>query len=93
MDTVGCDPQRLLDALTKTNEAIDEIGNPDTGYKLWIIQADTSDIRFMFEGFWPDQQAYDIIHNHQLYHDAQVTDSTTWDGLVSVDYHRFVRVK
>lgn len=93
MDTLGYDPQRLLDAFTKTNAAIDEIGFPDAGYKLWIIQADTSDIQFMVEGFWPDQEAYDIIHNHQLYRDAMTADSTTWEGLVSVDYHRFIRVK
>ncbi len=92
-DTVGYDSQRLLEALTKTNEAIDSIGYPDAGYKLWIIQADTADIRFMVEGFWPDQEAYDIIHNHQLYQDAQVADSTTWEGLESVEYHRFVKVK
>jgi hypothetical protein len=93
MDTVGYDPQHLLEALTKTNEAIDEIGYPDAGYKLWIIQADTTDIRFMVEGFWPDQEAYDIIHNHQLYADAQLADSTTWEGLVSLKYHRFIKVK
>ncbi len=92
-DTVGYDPQLLLEAFTKTNAAIDEIGYPDAGYKLWIIQADTADIRFMVEGFWPDQEAYDIIHNHQLYQDATAADSNIWEGLVSVKYHRFVKVK
>lgn len=92
-DTVGRDPQILLDAFAKSNEAIDEIGYPDAGYKLWINQEDTTNIRFMVEGFWPDQEAYDIIHNHQLYLDAMAADSNAWEGLVSVEYHRFEKVK
>jgi len=93
MDTLGHDPQHLLDFFTATNEAIDEIGYPDAGYKLWIIQEDTTDIRFMVEGLWPDQEAYNLIHNHQLYQEAMEADSTMWEGLVSVEYHRFVKVK
>jgi len=92
-DTIGLDPQVLLKSFTLMNEAIDEIGYPDAGYKLWLIQEDTADIRFMVEGFWPDQAAYDIIHDHQLYVDAGNVDSVQWDGLVSVKYNRFVKIK
>lgn len=90
-DTVGYNPQLLLEAFTKINEAIDEIGYPDAGYKLWLIQSDTTDIKFMGEGFWPNQEIYNIIHDHQLYKDAVGAES--WDGLVSVKYHRFIKVK
>ena len=92
-DTLGYDPHLLLEVFTKMNEAIDEIGYPDAGYKLWVVQADTSDVRFMLEGFWPDQATYDIIHRNQLYIDAGNADSTLWDGLESVNYYRFLKVK
>ncbi|HUS85922.1 MAG TPA: hypothetical protein VMW76_01685 [Bacteroidales bacterium] len=92
-DTVGLDPSVMLKAFTLMNEAIDEIGYPDAGYKLWLIQEDTADIRFMVEGFWPDQETYDIIHDHQLFNDAMKTDTVQWEGIVNVEYHRFVKIK
>jgi hypothetical protein len=75
------------------NEAIDEIGYPDAGYKLWMIQSDTSDVRFMIEGFWPDQATYELIHDHQLYIDAWTAIQDKWEGLVSVKYYRFEKIK
>ena len=92
-DTIGLDPKVLLDGFTIVNEAIDEIGYPDAGYKLWIRESDTSGVRFMVEGFWPDKATYDLIHDHQLYTDAMATDTTAFDGLVFVDYYQFEKVK
>lgn len=92
-DTVGLDPQALLKSFTIMNEAIDEIGYPDAGYKLWVNQAEDSEIRFMVEGLWPDKATYDIIHENQLYIDASNADSNQFNGLVSVEYHRFGKVK
>ncbi len=69
-DTVGIDPAVLLKGFTAMNEAIDEIGYPDAGYKLWMRESDPSDVRFMIEGLWPDQAAYELIHDHQLFNDA-----------------------
>ena len=93
-DTVGYNPQLLLEIFAKMNKAIDEIGYPDAGYKTWLNQSDESDVRFMVEGLWPDQAAYDIIHDHQLYIDAGTSaDSILWDGLEFVEYHRFEIIK
>ena len=92
-DTVGLDPQVLLKTFTLLNEAIDEIGYPDAGYELWVNQSETSDVRFMVEGLWPDQETYNIIHDHQLYIDAGTADSTLWDKLGRVNYFRFSKVK
>jgi len=91
-DTIGYDTQQLLDAFNIFNEVIDSIGYPDAGYKLWLIQEDSSEIRFMFEGFWPNQKVYDEIHNHQLYKDAWENDDFNWDGLVRMEYHRFIKL-
>ena len=91
-DTIGYDTQHLLEAFNTVNEAIDSIGYPDAGYKLWLIQEDSSEIRFMIEGFWPNQDIYDEIHNHPLYKGAIANDDFNWEGLVSVDYHRFIKL-
>lgn len=93
-DTVSIDPAVLFKAITIINETIDEIGYPDAGYKLWMRQPDASGVRFMIEGFWPDQAAYDIIHDNQLFIDARTAaNALTGDGLVSVKYYRFEKVK
>ena len=93
-DTVGIDPTVLFKTFTLVNEAIDEIGYPDAGYKLWMRESDTSDVRFMVEGLWPDQAAYDLIHDHQLFLDTRETAfATVWDGLDIVEYYRFEKIK
>jgi hypothetical protein len=93
-DTVLFEPTVLLEAFNLLNEAIDEIGYPDAGYKLWMRESDTSGVRFMLEGFWPDQEAYDLIHDHQLYDDAMTAgQALAGDGLLSVKYYRFEKVK
>jgi len=92
-DTVGYDPQFLLEVFTSYNKAIDEIGYPDAGYKIWLIQEDTTDIRFMVEGFWPSQEVYDEIHDHQLYIKAGESDDNNLDGLVWIEYLRFRKIE
>ncbi len=91
-DTIGYDTQQLLEAFNKFNEVIDSIGYPDAGYKIWLIQEDSSDIRFMVEGLWPNQKIYDEIHNNQLYLDAWENDEFNWNGLVRMEYHRFKKI-
>lgn len=92
-DTFGYDTKQLLEAFNTFNAVIDSIGYPDAGYKLWMIQEDSSEIRFMIEGLWPDQTVYDEIHDHPLYKEAWASDDFNWDGLVRVEYHRFIKLK
>ena len=94
IDTIGVDPSELLASLERVNNAIDEIGYPDAGYKLWQIQGDTiKEFKFMLEGYWPDQAIYDSIHNHILYNEAWDPDTALWNKIDAVLYHRFIRVK
>jgi hypothetical protein len=94
-DSVGVNPSDLMSFVEHMNKAIDSIGYPNAGYKLWIVQSDTSkDYRFMLEGYWPDQATYDLIHNHELYKNAGTGDEgKIWKNLKSVSYNRFVIVK
>ena len=96
-DSIGIDPHQLFLSMEKTNKAIDSIGYPDAGYKLWIIQSDTNKAyRFMIEGYWPDQAIYDSIHKHELYKkSAPWTDAEKklWEALKQTSYNRFTIVK
>lgn len=94
-DSTGVNPSELLSFLENMNKAIDSIGYPDAGYKLWVVQSDTiKDYRFMLEGYWPDQAAYDLIHNNDLYKNASKGgDESVWKNLKNISYNRFVLVK
>jgi hypothetical protein len=93
-DSTMDDPSALLQSFEKVNKAIDSIGYPDAGYKLWRIQSDTSkNIDYMIEGLWPDQEIYNSIHMNELYTSA-MKDLQQWSkNLKNVFYNRFVLVK
>lgn len=98
-DSVGIDPHDLFLSVERVNKAIDSIGYPDAGYKVWLVQSDTNKAyRFMMEGYWPNQAIYDTIHNHELYKNANKAaaskeEEELWKALKGVDYNRFTLVK
>jgi len=98
-DSVGINPHELFLSLDRVNKAIDSIGYPDAGYKLWLIQSDTNrTYRFMMEGYWPDQAIYDTIHNNELYKRADAAlaskeEEELWKALKNISYNRFILVK
>ena len=90
---MGVDLSKLYADFEKVNIAIDSIGYPDAGYKIWeVISDDTLDFRFMVEGYWPDKQTYDLIHDHELYQNAANMDNPRWASLKGTWYHRFNRI-
>lgn len=92
-DTTGVDALQLLAEFEMVNDAIDSIGYPDAGYKLWeVISEDSLDFRFLVEGYWPDKQTYDLIHDHELYRNAVSVENATFSLLESTWYHRFNRI-
>ena len=93
-DSLKVDPAKLLVSLEQVNKAIDSIGYPDAGYRLWLVQSDTvADYRFLINGYWPNQEVYDEIHNHELYINPTVLDKELWNNLHMIRYDRFTRVK
>ncbi len=92
-DSIGIEPIQLLADLERINNAIDSIGYPDAGYKLWeVISDDTLEFRFMVEGYWPDKETYETIHDHELYQNETKIENATWSGLKSTWYYRFKRI-
>jgi hypothetical protein len=95
-DSLMVDPTEVLVSLERLNVAIDSIGYPDAGYKLWLVKSDSAlDFRFMVEGYWPNQAIYDTIHNHELYKQATTQldeEDEFWKSLKNTWYNRFTRV-
>jgi hypothetical protein len=79
----------------RINKAIDSIGYPDAGYKLWLIQGDSiKNFRFLLEGYWPNQAIYDTIHKNKLYLNAwNSEDEKVWSKMKNISYNRFSLVK
>ena len=93
-DSIRVESADILASLERINQAIDSIGYPDAGYELWIVQSDTvATYRFMINGLWPNQEAYDEIHNHELYKNATEGEEELWNNMKSTWYNRFTRVK
>lgn len=93
-DSIGIDPHELFLSFERVNKVIDSIGYPDAGYKLWLVQSDSiKNFRFLIEGYWPDQDLYDMIHNSELYKNAMAAEETLFNGLINVSYNRFILVK
>jgi hypothetical protein len=94
-DSLMVEPKDLLATFERINKAIDTIGYPDAGYKLWLIQGDSiKDFRFMLEGYWPNQAIYDTIHKNKMYLNAATPEmEKLWEKVKNISYHRFTLVK
>ena len=61
----------LVEALQDLNSAIEEIGYPDAGYRLWKVSTRREGrYAYLLEGVWPDQVAYDAIHASAIWQRA-----------------------
>jgi len=93
-DSIPIEPAALLASFERVNTAIDSIGYPDAGYKLWLLKSESEmNFRFMVEGYWPDQNGYNVIHDHKLYKKAMEAEQQLWAGLKMVQYHRFTKAE
>jgi len=93
-DSIGIAPSELLASMERANKAIDSIGYPDAGYKLWLFQSGTNkDVRFMIEGYWPNQAIYDTIHKNELYINEFKAFRELLEKMKWVSYNRFTIIK
>lgn len=93
LDTIPSDADELMESAERINAAIDSIGYPDAGYKIWMVKSqDSLDFKFMVEGYWPSDEVYDIIHQHKLYKQTMQQEEAVWQGLQRNWYYRFERV-
>ena len=94
IDSIPADPVKLLGSFERINQAIDSIGYPDAGYKFWQVDSqDSLSFKFMIEGYWPNLETYEKIHEHELYKQVMVAEKSDFEGLKNTWYHRFKKVK
>ena len=81
-------------ALSAMNAAVVEAGYPHAGYRLWKVTGEqTGDFTYLFEGNWPNQEAYDIIHSHPAYEGAGERFESFWEPVMEAQvYNRYVEI-
>lgn len=94
IDSVPADPKTTWASLERVNLVIDSIGFPDAGYKLWVVKSKESpEFSMMIEGYWPDQETYDLIHKNDKYKNAVEAERAHWEGLKRIKYYRFTKIR
>ena len=64
----GMSEADLAAALGKVNAAISQSGHHMAGYRLWKVVGDLEgEYTYVWEGVWPSQDAYDVIHDSEAY--------------------------
>ena len=86
---------QLASVLADINSAIAELGYPDAGYTLFKVQSDTTaEYQYLWEGNWPSQAAYDVIHENETYVTSFEMHQAVFDALAEDHvYHRYVEVR
>jgi len=86
---------QLASVLADINAAITEIGYPDAGYTLFKVQSDTTaEYQYLWEGNWPSQATYDVIHENETYTAAFEAHQSVFDALADAHlYRRYVEVQ
>ena len=56
----------MAEALQEINRAIADSGHPNAGYRLWKVTGEQAgEYSYLWEGVWPDQATYDVIHESE----------------------------
>ena len=86
---------QLATVLADINSAIAEIGDPAAGCTLYKVQSDTTaEYEYLWEGNWPSQAAYDVIHGNETYTAAFEAHQPVFDALAEAQvYRRYVEVR
>ena len=59
---------QLASALSTMNKVVADLGYPDAGYRLWKVRdGRDAEYQYLFEGNWPGQKGYDVIHESEAY--------------------------
>ena len=84
----------LAAALGAMNAAVAEAGYPQAGYRLWKVTGEQAgDFAYLWEGNWPNQEAYDIIHSHPAWEAAGERLGSFFESVMEAQvYNRYVEI-
>lgn len=91
----GMTEAELTGMFNKMNAAVEQLGYPGAGYFLYKTTGnDTPNYRYYFEGVWPNEAAYKVIHNDAAFKKAAEETNDTYQKIKAVEiYRRMVRVQ
>lgn len=84
----------LAAALGAFNGAVAEAGYPHAGYRLWKVTGEQAgDYAYLWEGNWPNQEAYDVIHSHPAFEAAVEQWESFFEPVMEAQvYNRYVEI-
>lgn len=82
-------------AIKELNDVVAEIGYPNAGYAFYKVENDSvKNNRYYFEGIWPAGDAYQKIHEHPAYLEAEKKFMSMYSKIKAVQmYRRLVLVE
>ena len=90
----GTTESDILTAFREVNSAVAEAGYPDAGYRLWKVTGEQAgEYTYIWEGSWPNQEAYRNIHDHPAWLAAIGSNEAVLGVIAEVQvYNRFLEV-
>ena len=84
----------LAEALGTLNAAVAEAGYPEAGYSLWKVTGEQAgDYAYLWEGDWPSQEGYDVIHESESWQAAWEATAEMGEALRPQHvYNRYVEI-
>ncbi len=84
----------MAEALQEINRAIADLGHPNAGYRLWKVTGEQAgEYSYLWEGVWPDQATYDVIHESESWEKAFEGFRPLFERVVSNQvYNRFIEI-
>ena len=63
---------QLISFISEINQALNKLEYPASGYQLWKIHGDSnSEYKYLWEGLWPNEAAYESIHKIETVRNIQ----------------------
>ena len=84
----------VVAAFREVNLAVAEAGYPDAGYRLWKVTGEQAgEYTYLWEGSWPNLEAYRSIHDHPAYLAAFGRTQSVFGVLAEAQvYNRFIEL-
>ena len=93
----GMTEEEMVGALREVNRAIANAGHPNAGYRLWKVAGEQAgEYGYLWEGVWPDQATYDVIHENEslsIAWDKAVEGLPLFEDIMNNQvYNRFIEI-
>ncbi len=92
----GVTEAEMAEALQEINRAIADSGHPNAGYRLWKVTGEreqAGEYSYLWEGVWPDQATYDVIHESESWEKVIEKFRPLFERILNIQvYNRFIEI-